>query len=576
MADRAITLRADHGAFCSAEDGGGTEGAVVDGRPAGLMTATREQAGAWETITVRETDEPGIVGLVSVDHGGRVLCCENAEADAAAGRSGILVFRSDAIGAWESFRVWDLDGAGARVAFEAVCRPGWFVKAWPDGRVSLDQPMAEGEPTGEPGGYETFLADPPLAGAEAGDALITGQLRITGSGFADDVGPVLPVGIHLGDAFSRYTREPDKAIEAVEAARAVGYQLVQFWLNLGTGGGEAYWAGKEIGPEITPDYWGQLGAWSDELDRIGIKGIYCVGDFELRSMSHEDFAEQLGGLLASRDTAGLVIAGNEAWQTGADSIADLERFVEAFRGACPDVPITTTSPPSEHCDDIAAWCGGDYYAIHGYRGGEDHDRIRHVFSVPWEGKPPAPFGYQDEPTGPGDAVSVKAAHCYEGRDVDACHMAALALQSLICDQGFNFFCGDGVCLEGDVTRWAGFAEVPRAVSWLPMDLMGWPAPFHFGDSQGHVRIFRPSAGKEVRFDMRAAEDGRLVGLLYGDESRASVVCVRPCEIEVLNLDGAIVVPARGFAEGDALEVEFVRSQGGAPGRTCFFVRGRLA
>jgi hypothetical protein len=310
------------------------------------------------------------------------------------------------------------------------------------------------------------------------------------------------------------------------------------------------------------------------LDSFGLKGIFCTGDYALRSMSHAEFAATLGGILAPRDTGALVIAGNEAWQTGADSIETLEAFCEAFKSVCPDVPITTTAPPTEAAGDIAAWCGGDYYAIHGYRGGEDHDRIRHIFSVPWEGHPPCAYGFQDEPTGPGDEVSVKASHCYDGRDVDAFHLCALAAQSLICNQGFNFFCGDGVKLTGDIARWAGFAEVARVPSLLPPDLMAWPDPFHFGDSQSAVRVFRPNAGNEVRFDMRIADDGRIVGLLYGDEGRASVICERGCRISVTNWDGEVIAD-RGFSPGDELAVDFVRSQGGQPGRTCFLVRGEL-
>jgi len=436
--------------------------------------------------------------------------------------------------------------------------------------------MAEEEPVSYPGGYETFVADPPLfAVAPAGAHAIVGQLRATGNGFADDAGAVLPVGIHLGDLFSVYTRDPQKAIDTLARVRDAGYPLVQFWLNLGSLGGD-FWAGREIGPEITPDYWGQLTRFADLLDSYGLRGIFCTGDYALRGMSHPDFARQLGGILAGRDTAGLVIAGNEAWQTGADSIETLEAFCEAFKSVCPDVPITTTAPPTEAPEDIAAWCAGDYYAIHGYRDAEDHDRIRHIFSVPWEGEPPCYCGYQDEPTGPGDEVSVKARHCYEGRDVDAFHLCALAAQSLICNQGFNFFCGDGVKLSTPeaLADWQGFAEVARVPGMLPIDLQSWPGAFHFGDSQKGHRVFRPNDGNAVRFDMRIADDGRIAGLLYGDEGRASVVCERGCRIKVANWNGE-VLHDRAFNPGDELAVDFVRSQGGQPGRTCFLVRGEL-
>ena len=404
---------------------------------------------------------------------------------------------------------------------------------------------------------------------------IVGQLRITGDGYADDNGLVLPLGIHLGDLFSVYTRDPQRAVDALSVSSAAGYALVQFWLNLGSLSGD-YWAGREIGPEITPDYWGQLTRFADVLDSYGMRGIFCTGDYELRSMSHGDFARQLGELLRGRDTGALVIAGNEAWQTGADDISTLQDFCSAFKSVCPDVPITTTAPPTEAKEDIANWCDGDYYAIHGYRGGEDHDRIRHVFSVPWEGDPPCEHGYQDEPTGPGEDVSVKASHCYDGRDVDAHHMCALAAQSLLTNQGFNFFCGDGVKLTdaASLQRWGGFAEVPRVAAMLPADVMSWPQGCHFGDSQSSHRVFRPNAGKEIRFDHRVAHDGRLIGLLYGDEGHVSIVCERPCFAELVDWTGE-VVSAREYGEGQELVCDFVRSQGGQPGRTCLLVRGHL-
>ena len=62
-----FNLKSDHGKFCSAEDGGGNEGQVVDGRPAGLLTATRDSAGGWETF-LGEWNEDGTFSPVSYTH----------------------------------------------------------------------------------------------------------------------------------------------------------------------------------------------------------------------------------------------------------------------------------------------------------------------------------------------------------------------------------------------------------------------------------------------------------------------------------------------------------------------------
>lgn len=404
--------------------------------------------------------------------------------------------------------------------------------------------------------------------------VVTGQLRITNTGYHDDSGPYLPIGIHMGDLFSVFTRDEAKATEALSRIRDAGYGLVQFWLNLGSLGGD-YWAGREIGPEITPDYWGKLGRFSDLLDSFAIKGIYNKGDYKLRSMENEDFAEQLGEFLNTRNTGALVIMGNEAWQTGADDVETLESSIEYFRGACNRVPVSSTSPPSEDAEEIATWCRGDFYCIHGYRDGEDHDRVRHIFSVPWEGDPPDYCGYQDEPTGVGDEVSVKARHCYEGRDVDASHLVALAIQSLMTNQGFNYFCNDGIKLDSadSLANTPGFKEVAQAVMLVPKDIMAWPDFFHFGDSQSGWRVFRPGSGNNIRFDHRVDGD-RLFGVLYGDEGPFTIYCERDCHIVVKRYDGSVAWE-RTYSQGQALTGTFIRSQGGQPGETSFIVSGTL-
>lgn len=570
--EQTIRLTSDHGKFCTAEDGGGNEGQVIDNRQAGLMTANRTIAGAWEEFTVVESDQIGVFGLRS--RHGKFACCENAEEDSKLGRAGIIVFNRDSIGPWEKFIIHNVED-GRKVAFESVARPKYFIKAWPDGSVTLDQSMNGDTPVDEPGAYETYVSDPPLrtVGVQPKN-FITGQLRISGSGYADDKGPYLPVGIHMGDLFSCYCYgQMDKVQDALSKIRDAGYGLVQFWLNLGSLGGD-YWLGREIGPEITPDYWGKVVRFSDLLDSYGLKGIFCTGDYALRGMSHNDFATELGRILSGRNTGALVIAGNEAWQTGAESIDTLNDFCDAFKRVCPSVCITTTAPPTEAKDDIANWCDGDFYAIHGYRGGEDHDRVRHIFSVPWEGDPPTEYGFQDEPTGPGDEVSVKASHCYHGRDVDASHLFALAVQSLMCNQGYNFFCGDGVKLTGDIARWQGFYEVAVAPNALPKDIMSWDKPFHFGESQSSHRVFGPDYGNQVRFDCRLSPSGQIFGVLYGDEGEFGIRCYRRCRVKVSDYKGN-VYSEQEYAPGSKLFGTFVRSQNGQPGLTSFIVTGQL-
>jgi len=556
------TLKSDHGKFASAEDGGKEQG-TTDGRPNGLMTANRDSAGGWETFTIEESDEPGIYGIKSTH--GFYACCEDE------GKAGYIAFNRPGITAWEKFRLWVNED---KVSFESVCRPGYFIKVWGDGRVELAQPMWEGQPANEPGGYETFTADPPISLFSPIESLIKGQLRVTEAGWADDSGPVLPIGLHVGDLFSVFVRDPDKAEHIVATAQQAGYPFIHFWMNLGTLGD--YWSGRECGPGYTSDFWPKLGLLGDMLDQYGMKGGYNLGDYKLWSGTHKDFFRQLGQHLHGRQncTAAYVFGGNEAWQTGADSKEEISDALNCFKEECNTVPVTTTAPPSEHADDIANWCAGDFYGIHGYRAGEDHDRIRHIFSVGWEGNPPVEYGVQDEPTGPGDEVSVKSSHCYEGRDVDSNHICALAVQSLLCNQGYNYFCGAGVKSDTPIESYPGFYEVARSKQIVPPDIMGWPKPFHFGNSQPD-RVFSPCAEDTLRFDHRISHDGRIFGIFYGDQGHTRARCERACYLQFKGFDGSVSSEMQ-FDLGQEISFDFRRSSGGQPnGYTAQVVIGRL-
>lgn len=251
------TFLADHGLLLCAEDGGAPEGTIIDGRPGGLLTATRTTAGAWETIGV-EPQEPGVVALRS--SGGFCACAENE------GRDGIIVFRSTSVGAWER---WLVRGDGTRVSFEAECRPGYFVKAWPDGRVTLDQPMFNDEPTATPGPYETFTVDPPLVAAGPGNPNVppAGMSRIAGRGFADDAGPRLPVVATHMDAIYLVEADPGRFADNLDYLASLGFhQRV-----LGILG----WEGQEVDPR-DPAYWDRARTVVAEAFARGIRTHFTV------------------------------------------------------------------------------------------------------------------------------------------------------------------------------------------------------------------------------------------------------------------------------------------------------------
>ena len=437
-----------------------------------------------------------------------------------------------------------------------------YQNEWP----KWNEPLPPDPPDPEP--------EPPIPPNPSFQA-IQGQLRLDDAGYCDDVNRVLPIGLHLGDIFSKFTRDPIFAESLVQTARNAGYPIIQFWMNLGTLGGN-YWLGRECGPGFTSDFWGQLSKFGDLLDKYGMKGGYNLGDYKLREGTHSEFFAELGRQLRVREnqTAAYVFGGNEAWQTGASSKEEISDALDAFKAENNEVIVTTTSPPSEHSEEIEKWCDGDFYAIHGYRGGEDHDRIRHIFSVMWEGNPPTKYGYQDEPTGPGSEVSVKPPHCYTGRDVDANHMCALAVQSVLSNQAFNYFCSEGVKSDGDITKRAGYYEVGGVRKILPIDIMSWPKAFHFGNSQSAHRVFSPVSGNSFRFDHRVSHDGRIFGLFYGDQGQSIAKCERGCYLSFVDWDGT-VHPEAQFDRDQQLVINFARSQNGQPGYTAQAVIGRL-
>lgn len=175
-----ISFKANHDQFLCVEEGGGAQGDTVAGRPKGLLTANRTSVGAWETISVESLGD-GLYALLSAD--GFYACCENAEEDAKAERDGIIVFNRKSAGAWETFRLWVHEGGG--ISFESVARPGWFIKAWPNGNVTLSQPYADERPVEKPGAYETFRPSAQFwSGRPVGSrpGIVAGRLAVEMSG----------------------------------------------------------------------------------------------------------------------------------------------------------------------------------------------------------------------------------------------------------------------------------------------------------------------------------------------------------------------------------------------------------
>jgi hypothetical protein len=155
------------------------------------------------------------------------------------------------------------------------------------------------------------------------------------------------------------------------------------------------------------------------------------------------------------------------------------------------------------------------FVCHGYRGGRWYDKVRHIFSLVYEGKPQKRLGWQGEPAGPGALVSA----IDNRQELDADALCAMAAMSLMTRQVWVYFRGPGVKSdEGErLQDMPGFRDVPRVRALIPADVMRYSGPLtHGGDTWRRERVF--AAQGEVRADHVLHSDGRFVALIYGPGS----------------------------------------------------------
>lgn len=347
--------------------------------------------------------------------------------------------------------------------------------------------------------------------------------------FRDDTGPVLPVLCHAGDLFSRYARGQVAVVRALLAAIAgAGYHGVRTWTVLH---GD-YWRGREVGPRVTPHYWALVADFARDLDGYGLGWLVSQGD-ALRVLpttaEREAFARRLVETLP-RDVVLGVDCGNEVWQNGEADPARLVPMAKVFAAAWSDVALSLSSPPGEERAELDAWSldPATVFDVHGYRGGRWWDKVRHVFSLTYEGRPARHLGIQSEPFGPGALVSASQ----NKHELVTGVMQAAAVQSLMARQAWVYFSGPGVMSDAgeELRAMPGFHETPAAVALLPRDVMTGRL-IHGGATWAAERVF--SAHDETRCDHALLPDGRFACLIYGPSwaSVASAVPERDCAIE---------------------------------------------
>lgn len=515
----------------------------------GQVVADRTVADAWEQWEVAPVD--GGVSLKSAH--GRYLAAE---------LDGHVVADRETVGPWE---IWQLVAADGGVALQSA--HGCFLVAEEGG----GGPVRADRCYDAPGPWETFTPSQALAGltptpAPAPGALV-GRLRTQGGiAYVDDTGPVLPTYAHAGDLFSVFVRDRPRALGQLDAIARAGYHGVRAWLTLGCGPGTsagcpsgAYWRGREVGPDVTPQYWAEVGAFLEALADRRLRLVASQGDVgQLRD--RRAYMTQLRVQHDASPVIDWVDCGNEAWQTGEPDPARLAACVTHYGGGASlrtltDAPIYGQVEPAPVIFDRFSVPPADAFDVHSWRGGRSWDKRRHIWGYTYcgEGCPLLKLGINSEP--PGGGVRVSAIEHREEMDDEA--VALLALASHLGRQAFVWFSGEGVILERGLEGEPGFAAVPRAVALLPRDVYTFRTSHHSGATFRGIRVLEPQG--EVRIDGRQSDDGRFAYTVDGPAGSYRLRVARAFE-------GRLCDPGAGTCDdvsaraGDALPITFTRGR----------------
>lgn len=320
-------------------------------------------------------------------------------------------------------------------------------------------------------------------------------------GYVDGSGAfVLPLCRHFGEAFSAFTRRPADVERQLRAIKDAGYDCIRFWDHLGEY--SAAWRDKEVSPwswtngdgvrvSATPEYFAKAEAFVIATERAGLALDHSGGDFGRQRSNFPvsqivAMREQWAQIYDRRGWHNIALgeAINEAWQNGGLAPADLLRIVDPFKARGAIVGLSAPPDASEDAAGLNAFSqGASVYIVHGYRLGEPSDRLRHIFSIPYDKQPEKRLGWQTEPTGPGPGVTV-------GRVDDVEELALLAAQAWAARQAWTMMSGCGVFWTCALESEPGHYAVPRMRSVLrgfSPDLMAWPLLTHGGRGDAPLR-----------------------------------------------------------------------------------------
>lgn len=402
---------------------------------------------------------------------------------------------------------------------------------------------------------------------------IVGQLRTQGKAFVDDLGYVLPMFCHFGEAFSVYVRNPDRIRQELDRIAHVGYHGIRFWDTLGYY--DSAWKNREVAPiafvnrsgqtvPATPDYYAKLEAFLLELRDRQLVAHHSRGD--LNSWPWHKIIEhaQRVGQLQRRIGSNLIALNescNEAWQNGVPEVSRLREIGNALGNHALRATSAADDGYGGELPESLAQYTWDVAYCHGHRTGGTEDRVRHIHAWVYEGfaskginKP----GWQGEPAGPGIGVTVGREEHPEG----LCMMAAMAL---MCHQAWVYMSSEGVFYNTNLDSMPGFVDVPKVQTYLPQDVMTYTKLIHGGQSWRGTRVFAADrvtgSTSHLRCDANIAADGRhVVYLMYASEPGNWNVPVER------NFDGHIIHPVTGEAypislrKGTVFNVAFERGR----------------
>jgi hypothetical protein len=353
---------------------------------------------------------------------------------------------------------------------------------------------------------------------------LVGQLRVERGAYVDDRGPRLPVFLHLGDLIGHgLVRGVDAILPALDFAAAHGYHGIRSWFQL----------------KITTGTWlpgPTTHGWDPRDDRgrfleilraaaaRGLKWHLAGGGIKGLSDRDEDELFDLVGDAVGQvgpDAFALIEACNEVRDTGDGDDRDpreLERLIQRVRGRYPQ-PLYGLSAFTGHEDRdvLRAWTPEwmPFYLVHGSRDGRIHDKVRHIFSLGYDGEGATVrrLGWQGEPWGPGRVVSTTSHH----HEIDAHAMCLGAAMAAVARQAWCVMSGPGV-VYGDepLEAMPGLAEVPSLIRQLPQDVMRFRTLGHSGPNKRGQRIHavREDA-RDVREDYAIDDSGRFVAVRCG-------------------------------------------------------------